>query len=601
MAVITRDIEEIGAFRYDPPKGLIVPKYIDGRDNDDFPEHGITGPYGTAKTTMMMDFMLRRGSQYPGMNTLLVRATLTSLKGSSLVTLERRFGSIFENNMNRNEGIYRFPKMTHPLTGQTVRSQIKAVGLDRVDIEQVLKSTEFGTVVFEEANELSSDVMDLVQFRCRQEIYHATLKVKDLCIDLSQKWGVHPEEVYEILLQDTRHRVGQKQLDWNDPMPGRTVVKMVWNPGYNDDHVWQRFIGLPYPEPEPTEAWVRNNVGVREVHVDPERLRRRHFFFLAGSLVKLPDGSRRYAAKHDEKQHVVRLVPDHADPKAPMFIHEDEAGLIVQRNCTYVFPWENEDRDYQNDENSFLAQNQGLADRAMLGTKDRRAGRVFPLFIDDYAENGGHLLRWPGKELLARRKLPIVGGIDQGGRHATAIFMGVVTPQTNTVILYDEYVRSGVSASESAYDAKEMILPGAPSYTFGYDPQMNAKRYDQDTEYATIVEYQEVLDAANLFPGIRGDAGFELVNKFLMQHDNFLHGMVLPRLLVFDHLTYARKALLQLTWHMVDHSRDNVLVDVGDSIKFMMSVVREVNVQRVPNVEVFKPRLAYNPRRVRRV
>jgi hypothetical protein len=550
-----------------------------------------------------MDFIVRRAIEYPGSNILIARATLTSLKDSTLQKFEQRYGWIFDNpeaRQNWNEGRFVFPTAPHALDGKPVNSTMKAIGLDRADLEQVLRSTEFSTVLLEEADEIDSDAHDIVQGRSRQQIFHRSKKVHDLCHALAQVWGIHFEEVFEILKADKRHPVGQRDLELDDPMPGNTVVKALWNPK-GDDAIWQRYVGVPYPEPEPSPDWVKKHIGIREVHVTPERVMRRRTRFVAGTIVKLLDGTRRYAARHEEAPEggigTVHLVRDPNNAEAPMSVSEDKAGLIVQRNCIYAFPWENESRDFQNDIKSWLMVNQGMADRAFLGTVDKRSGRVFPGFVADYSENGGHLLRYPGREVLARRSFPGVGGLDQGGRHATAAGTAIVTPETQTTIVYNEYCKTGKSAAESAQEVYGMILPGM-QMTWGYDPQMNAKRYDRDTEYATIDEYKAVLGDGNMFNGIRGDAGFELVNRLLMPHENFRNGGLMPRLMVFDNCHFVVEAMTKLTWKMVDSQRDNYLVDIGDMIKFLVSVIRMVE-EMAPSateMDMFKPRLAYSTR-----
>lgn len=587
---------------FDPPEGIIRRKYIDARDNDDFPEHGITGPFGTAKSTMLLDFIMRRGFEYPGSNALLARATLKSLKDSTLVSLERRWGSFFTDHggsMNRNEGLYRLPPSVDPVSGDRVASTIKAIGLDRVDLEHTLRSTEFATSGMEEADEIPSDSIDIVQFRSRQQIYHRSKTVQDMVIELSQSWGLHPDRVYEILLGCEIHPVGKKQMPLDHPMPGKTVMKLIWNPT-GDNAIWQRMVGLTYPKPYPTPEWVDRHIGVREVRAGHDVWGARGIQPMAGTLLQLPaswSGSRRrFASRYDEKKEQIHLVPDPGDPNASMVVDAEDATIIVQRNCTFVHTHENKSRDHQNDENSLLAQNQGLARKFYQGEAPARSGRVFPMYVDDYVENGGHLLRWPGKDTIARRMLYAVGGLDKGGRHAHGTTMAVITPESQTALAYAEYVKNGVGAQEHAIDSKQLILPGCPGVTWGYDPSLDARRYDSDADYRTIEEYQEVLGGENLFHGIRGDEGFELVQRLLMPYEGKIDQEPIPRLLIFDHLVHTRAMLQRLTWEMIDKDRDNYLVDVGDAFKYMASVIRGVTVQTAPSDDIFTPVLAYGHR-----
>lgn len=556
-----------GELDLNPPKGAIAWKYTEFRDNDEFAEMGMVGPFATAKSTALLDFLLRRAVDFPGSNTLIARNHLTLLKTSTLDKMAKRLGAVFESE-NKNEAIFRLPEAEEPHTGKRVQSLIKGLGLERADLEQVFKSTEFFTGAIEEGDEVSSDSHDDLQSRLRQQCYHRWKKVKHLAMAMASRWGVTPEEAYEIMLADERHPVGQYQLDIDHPMPGFTVLKTVWNPNGND-HLWMRYIGIPYPEPKPTPDWVEQNVGIREVHTDAKELREEDFTFKAGSIVKLSDGKRAFAKIQDTKRGVVELI---GGGEIPL----EQAGLIVQRACIYAFRHENESRDYQNDENSFLMVNRAKRRRVFSGEVDTRSGRVFPWYIDDYLENGGHLLRFPegGRDSLAMARYMGVGGIDQGGSHATAMGTAIITPESGIMAFYDEYVRSGVAASQSAIDALALILPGMPGFWWGYDPQMNAKRYDQNLEYATIDEYRRHL--SNLIPGDRGKPAFDYVNGLLSQRDAFIGRQPAPKLLVFDNCHQIREAMLKLTWEMVASQRWQWMVDVGDMIKITASIYRKM-------------------------
>lgn len=535
--------------------------------------------HNTAKSTMGLDFLIRRALDYPGSNILIARATLTSLKTSTLTKLAQRLGAIFDSE-NEHEAIYRLPEDYHPVTGLPVQSIIKGIGLDRANLEQVFKSTEYHTAFVEEGDEVDPDSHDILQARLRQVCFHRTKKVYDLAMFRGQQWGVTPEEAYEIMLADPRHVVGQMALGWDHPMPGPTTLKTAWNPP--GGHMWERYVGIPHPEGIPTPTWVQANVGIREKHVEPARLIEEQFHFRAGSMVKLPDGTRAYAAGEDGD--MVRLIGKPAIPR-------EQAGLIVQRACIYVFKDENESRNFENDENSYLMENRELRRRAFLGEGSTKRTRVFPGYVDDYVENGGHLIRWPGRARLAQAQYRGFGGIDQGGRHATAMTTGVITPQTGIGILYEEYIRHGVAATESAYDAQGMMLPGAPDFWWAHDPAMMNKRYDQDAEYATVDEYRAVL--SNLMPGDRGQAAYDYVNSLLVVRDTFIGEKPAPKLLIFDHLVQVRETMLKLTWKMVESQRDNWMVDMGDAIKIALSAYRSMSTFSASSAE---PKVIVGPR-----
>ena len=253
-----------------------------------------------------------------------------------------------------------------------------------------------------------------------------------------------------------------------------------------------------------------------------------------------------------------------------------DVALLLKRACIYVFKEENESRMYANERNSYLMENESLRERAFLGRVPAKMGRVFPKFIPDYIENGGHLIKAPDdlQKRLGMSGYRGFGGIDQGGRHATAMAAGVATPETMIGMIYDEYVRTGVPAAESAYDARDMMPPGINDFWWGYDPAMENKRYDQDTEYSTIMEYEKVL--ANLMAGDRGDAAYEYVNSLLEFRDGMIGGPRLPGLLVFDNAEQTIEVLNKLTWKMVKHQRDNWMVDLGDALKIALSIFRKM-------------------------
>ncbi len=268
-----------------PPDGPIRPKYLDVVHNDDFAEIGFVGPFATAKSTALVDRLVRRAVEYPGSNILIARATLTSLKESTIDKLRRRVGAIFAH-ANNQEALFTLPEMEHPVTRLPVASEVKGIGLDRNDLERVLKSTEYSTVGLEEANEIGTDAHDMVQERSRQEIFHYKLVVRDMCMKLAIRWSkvagrtMTPEEVYRILLDEPRNDIGKNQYPINHPMPGETVVASVWNP-VGSDATWMRYVGVEHPQGRPTAQWVKDNVGIREKHVDPKKLREDTFFFRA--------------------------------------------------------------------------------------------------------------------------------------------------------------------------------------------------------------------------------------------------------------------------------------------------------------------------------
>jgi hypothetical protein len=573
-----------------PPSGPIRFKYNDFVVNDDFPEIGIVGPFATAKSTAAIDRLARRGVEYPGINQLIARGTLTSLKDSTIDKLRQRVGALFEGRENLQEAIFRFPPEPHPVTGVRVESVVNGIGLDRSDLERVLKSTEYGGVHLEEADEIPSDAHDMVQERARQEIYHRSLVVRDMCMELAMRWSQFTkrtltwQDVYAILLDDPLGKVGEKQLPHDHPMPGHTVVSASWNPAGND-HTWARYVGVPYPYPAPDERWVRDNVGIREVHVPANILKEDRFRFRAGSLVSLPGGGRAYAAGHDLKSKEVVLADGERVPEA-------QATLVVQRYCIYAFGWENESRDHRNVENSYLMANQELRRRHQHGHVDPREGRVMATYIDESVDRGGHVLPQPTRERISRSGNLIVGGIDHGGDHATAVLLAMYLPKQRSLIFFDEMVKSGQSAYANAVEAQQLMVPGC-EHVFGYDPAMNARTFDKDDTHRIIDNYIEVLGDI-LYPGARGDAAYDEVAAMLEFQDDFTGRGPMPRIFVTENCTQIRKTFLNLTWEMVRRQRHKWMVDVGDAAKIAVSLVKKGYVdQGVGEIDV-NPRLAFS-------
>lgn len=576
-----------------PPSGPIKYKYSDFVTNDNFPEIGLVGPMATAKTSAAMDRLIRRGIEYPGINQLLARATLVSLKDSSIIRLRQRGMGIFDPSVggseNTQEGIFRFPKVKHPVTGAPVQSTITGIGLDRHDLETVFKSTEYGGGHLEEADQIPSDAHDFFQERCRQEIWHASRTVRDHCMHLAAIWSevtgkrLTWMDVHEILLDDPLNKVGELQLPPDHPEPGWTTVSATWNPVGND-HTWDRYVGVPYPSPAPTEKWVKDYVGVREVYVEPKELIEDHHVLRAGALVRLPDGGRSYVARHEGER--VRLVDGREVP-------QDHVGLIVQRYCIYAFGHENMSRDHRNVENTYLMVNKKMRKAHQHGHIDAREGRVTPAFINEPLEYGGHVVPEVDPERISRSGALVVAGLDHGGDHPTAFVQGLWISHMNTILIFDEYVQSNLSAYANATRIKERTLHGL-SMVVGYDPAMNARTFDREANHRIIDNYIEVM--GNVFvPGTAGPVAFDDLARRLEVQDNFLtERPPVPGLLVTANCTQVIHTLQNLTWKMVRHQRGNWMVDVGDALKLMSSVVKQGYANSGAAIVVAEPRPAYS-------
>lgn len=589
-----------------PPKGPIARKYNDVVWNWSFAEEGVCGPQGTAKSNALVDLIMAFGTNVPGANILFARATLTSLKGSALQLLVAKYGMAFDGtsdsgSKNMVEGRLTFPTSVHPRTGAPVQSTIRAIGLDRPDIEQHMKSTEFSLIVLEEADEIRQGPWDFLLGRNRQQVWHARETVQNMCSELALQWGIPWQEVYEVLLGDSRHPVGQNQLKLHDPRPVMPILKAAWNPSGNEP-TWKRFCVTPYPIAPafPTPEWVSKYVGIREKHIDPVELNEFRGTggadFIAGDIVRIQDGAaeegyvRRIAARVDRENGVVRLVRDPANPDAPLSVSLDDAWMIKQRNLIYVFPEENLSRNFQNDGNMFLMEDAGIMRRALLGEESQTSGSVFPTFRNEFVSQGGHVLPWNKKARLhlERQALRFVGGIDQGGSHHTAVVGMVYYPRYDILVVFDEHVVRNEAASTTATTIMNMPLGGSSEVVWGYDPAMEAKGYQFDTEFATVDIYKQFLGEENMIPGDRGEMAFDAVNERLLSgQDNpaLSFEYVGPRLLVYEHCVHVRETLETLTWKMVGSQRDKWVVDVGDALKIAVTAHRKELISR-PKVPV---------------
>lgn len=574
------------------PDGPIKYKYSDFVNNDWFAEIGFVGPYAVGKSGAAVDRIGRRAQQYPGSNTLLARATLTSLKDSTLDRLRQRLGPIIASE-NLQEAIFRLAPEPHPVTGHLVQSTINGIGLDRTDIEQVLKSTEYFSVHLEEADEIPSPAQDLVQERARQQVFHRELTVWHLCVELAQVWSiVHgrtftPHDVHAILLDDQFNKVGQLQMPMDHPMPGNPSVSATWNPNGND-HMWSRYVGVPYPYPAPTPEWVRSNVGIRDIRIPAATLREDKFQFRAGSIAVPPGGTKGFVAKHNLKEGTVRFV------SGQTYAH-DQVDLVVQRYAIYGFSHENESRDYGNVENSYLMMDQKKRRKHQLGHVDTKEGRVTPGYIDEPFSYGGHVVEAIDRERIARSGNLIVIGLDHGGDHPTAAAIAMYLPRTKSLIFFDEYLKSGQSAYANAIEIQQKRVPGL-EHLVGYDPAMNGRAFLGDDQTRYIDPYIEVFGDDNVFPAERGDPPFDTLAQMLEFEDNFLPGSsaAMPRIFVTENCTHIRSAFLNLTWDMIARKRHLWQVDMGDACKYAVSMVKKgfVDVNKV-SIDV-TPRLPFS-------
>ena len=541
----------------DLPEGPIAYKYQDFRDNWDFVGNLFVSPYAGAKSTAMVDAIVKSGTEYPGANLLLAGHTLSDLKKSTIPKLEQRVGSIFDTS-NANEAIYRFPEVPHPLTGLPTRSTLRCLGVDRNNIEDVMKSTEWFRVFIEEANTVPSNAHDVTLARARQFCFHRFLTVHQLMAESAALWGVSPEEAYEIMRVAEGHPVHQFKLEPDDAMPGRNGVKCVMNP-HGNDHVWMRYTGLQFPDNGVTRAWAKDHLGVRNYYFSKNDRDEVQVPLIVGNYVTDKEGE--YAYVREVNGETITLI-DGTQKK------DEELDLVMQLYTIYGFPDENKSRNYANHQNALLMQDRSLRRKAFAGVVDNRIGLVFPNFIPRPVSEGGHIMTYPEKGLP--HGLMGIGGVDQGGGHATAAVMGLLTRETRAVIIFHEYVKSAVSASTTAYELASSV-PGGMHIRWAGDPAMWAKHYDRNATDNHARHYEDALH--NFQPGRKGDEAFDACVEMLEYKDSFQMGKRQARLYVFDNCPMTIEAMTTLTWEDVKHGRHKWVVDLGDAIKLMCSVV----------------------------
>jgi len=542
------------------PEGPIAGKYQDFRDNEDFVGHLFVSPYAGSKSTALVDSILKTALDYPGCRLLLTARTLTDAKKSTIPKLQERIGLALAGE-NKNEAVYTFPEMPHPLTGNPVQSELRAIGVDRVNIEEVMKSTEWFRIFMEEANTIPSDAHDVLLARARQFVFHRSMKVEHMVLDSARLWGIKPSDAYTLMRDSLGSPVHQFKLEMTDPMPGKNLVKAVMNP-HGNDHVWLRYVGIPFPDGGVTREWAQQHIGIREYFFTKSDRDEVMVPLILGNWVVDQKGERGYVREVDGNKVTLMdgVVRD-----------DDELELIMQLYTTYGFPDENWSRNYANHQSSLLMVNRGLRKRTFAGIADVRSGLVFPNFINRYVEDGGHIMPYPEGGLPAGYSG--IGGVDQGGNHATAGVAALLTKETNTAIVFYEYLKSGVSAKQSAYEINSSMPKGMNIRWFG-DPKMWSRDY---TENTTSTHAQKYMDAGltPFEPGKKGDEAFDDVMDALEFIDSFVHRKRQAHLYVFDNCEQLIHAMSNLTWDDVRHGRHKWIVDMGDALKLMIGGLRK--------------------------
>lgn len=539
------------------PDGPIRHPYLEFRDNEDFLEMGFAGPFGTAKTTSMVDAALLTGINYPGAEILIARGHASDLRATTLVELERRGGILFSSaggSKNQNLGEYRFPPAPDPVNpGRTVRSVIRAIGLDRADLQDVMKSRQPFRVFLEEGNEMPPDAHNLSLLRARQMVFHRELKNRHRVAKLAKKWGLPLEQVQAYL--------GYFDADLERPMQGLVGVKTIWNPEGND-HLWKRYCGVPYPEDGVTVEWAKKHIGIREEHIKPEEHQdpNRRYEFLPDDLV-LYEGKRRVVGCTRNKQAV--LIPS-SEGAPEVTVEPKQLTLIAQRALLYAWPWMNKSGNKDNHKASFLIPDKEMAAKYFGGRIDVKSGLVLPQF--DPTPGKGHVVPAPGNEMLRNHRA--IGAVDHGGGHATAAVIFVIT-WDDRLVAVREYVQAGLSATQNAYNIKAMVPPEL-DVDWYCDPSMQRKAYETDAMSSAIDAYAEAGLMLQPAPA-KGDEAVDVVKNMLVFKQDMIRGRKQAEVYVSDGCPLLIQAWSEITWKDLTMRRDKWIVDVADAAKYALS------------------------------
>jgi hypothetical protein len=462
---------------------------------------------------------------------------------------------------------------------------LRCIGADRVDIEEMLKSTEWFRVFFEESNTVPAKAIDIGLLRARQFCFHRDLKVHHFVNKKAVEWGVDESEAWEILRTDPLNAINQFDLSLDDAMPGMNLIKCTANPDGNN-HIWQRFVGIPYPEQGYSREWTKKNIGVREFAYDYESRHEINVPLLAGNLVQDEDGNRGYVKSLSS--YALDAVAD-VTLIGGRVVSGTKLSLILQ---VYTRPSHNEEnlsRSVPNQQAALLT-SKDIRLATFGGKMDTRSGLVFPTFDPRYVKDGGHVLPRPDDGVPSGHIG--IGGLDQGGGHATSAVLGFITKGAPTrIVFFDEYVKSGQSAKDTAYELKDMIPYQLNSMRWGADPSMWNSKYVESTTYTHAQKYfQAGLD---LVLASKGDAAYDDVLDWLSVYDSWIERKPMPRFFVWDNCTQIIEAMQQLTWEDVRHSRHKWIVDLGDAIKYAVSIINKNDSVSGSNVPEIRSKLVY--------
>lgn len=525
------------------PAGPLAAKYRDFVNNEDFKEMAFIGPFNTSKSTALVDWLIMSGLEYPGANLVLTRAKLSDLRRTTLTKYLSRAGKVLTENYNKNEAIIEFPE----INGR--KSTLYMFGLDRHDLTEVLKSFEPFRAAIEESNEVPSNAFDMLLGRLRQKVEHRERTNRWFVSHMAAKWQVSVARAQQIL------RIPDSEMD--DPHLGKNQLKHVFNPEGND-HVWKRMVGVPYPsKTEMGPEWVKKNVGKREFILRPGEYG--DYEFAPGNYILLPDGSRAFTAgevkDRETGERRVELVDGRVVPR-------EEVSFIGQRAAIFAFTNENWSRNRTADENFLYMSDPTIREKYFEAKIDAKEGLVFQEF-----DRMTHVVAKPSRDIP--NHLRGVVSVDQGFRHPTAALFAVeLMKPRGAFMIVKEYLVSGRSAFDNAYQIKGLIPPGMMEVTWWGDPSM--WRMEPTSLTSVADEYMQagipLFKADNQLENTinQGKQMFRLVRDPRTGQDS-------PRVFISDECEQLVHALETCTYAHMNSSRDNWIVDMVDAYRYLVA------------------------------
>lgn len=522
--------------------GPIGDKQRDFIFNEDFKEMAFIGTWNTGKSTALVDYLIMSAIDYPGANLVLTRAKLSDLRRTTLTKLLSRAGTTLVDDYNKNEAVISFPEINGKV------SKVYLFGLDRSDLEEVLKSFEPFRAAIEEANEVPNKAIDMLLGRCRQKVEHRYKTNRHLVETRAKLWGVSLRRAQEML------RIPDEKMD--ERCLGPNQIKYVFNPEGND-HTWKRAVGKPYPKPEEmSQEWVRKNVGINEFILTPKNLG--SYEWQAGNLAQLPDGKRAWVAGEKPMPDGSRGV-ELADKTV---VPKESLSFVGQRATIFAFTGENWSRNIKSDENFLYMLDPAIKEQYFEGRIDTNKGLVLPQF-----HRPTHVA--PGLKQTPEGFQRVLVGLDQGFRHPTVALIAVeLKKPKGGVFVLKEYMSVGRSAAENAYIIRGMIPSWASEVQYWADPSM--WRVDPTSVRSVADDYMSagvpLMRADNLI-----ERTIDAVRDMLRPEIDWTTGNSWPRLFISEECEKLIEAIETTTAQHMETSRDNWIVDFVDALRYLVS------------------------------